>query len=40
MSLKLHFLSSEAIEDLKEKEYLKFNEKLESNKYELNNEQL
>ena len=35
MALKLHLLSSEAIEDLKEKEYLKFNEKLESNKYEL-----
>merc|ERR1712159_663965 len=39
MALKLHLLSSEAIEDLKEKEYLKFNEKLESNKYELSNEQ-
>ena len=30
MALKLHLLSSEAIEDLKEKEYLKFNEKLQS----------
>ena len=39
MALKLHLLSSEAIEDLKEKEYLKFNEKLQSNKYELSNEQ-
>ena len=39
MALKLHLLSSEAIEDLKEKEYLKFNEKLQSNKYELSKEQ-
>ena len=39
MALKLHLLSSEAIENLKEKEYLKFNEKHRFNKYELSKEQ-
>ncbi len=39
MALKLHLLSSEAIENLAEKEYLKFNEKLNSNTYDLSKEQ-
>tara|TARA_B100000029_G_scaffold92667_1_gene82623 strand:- start:4431 stop:6389 length:1959 start_codon:yes stop_codon:yes gene_type:complete len=39
MALKLHLLSNEAIESLEEKEYLKFNEKLQTNNYELNKEQ-
>ena len=39
MALKLHLLSSEAIENLAEKEYLKFNEKLNSNTYNLSKEQ-
>jgi len=39
MALKLHLLSSEAIENLEEKEYLKFNEKLKIQKYELSKEQ-
>jgi len=39
MALKLHLLSSEAIEILEEKEYLKFDEKLRTNKYKLSKEQ-
>ena len=39
MALKLHLLSNEAIEILEGKEYLKFDEKLQFNKYELNKEQ-
>ena len=39
MALKLHLLSSEAIENLVEKEYFKFYEKLQSKNYELSKEQ-
>ena len=39
MALKLHLLSSEAIEILAEKEYSKFDEKLQSNNYKLSKEQ-
>ena len=39
MALKLHLLSSEAIENLAEKEYFKFGEKLKSNNYKLSKEQ-
>ena len=39
MALKLHLLSSDAVEVLAEKEYLKFDEKLKINNYELSKEQ-
>ena len=39
MALKLHLLSSEAIENLQEKEYQKFNQTHQFNKYELSKEQ-
>ena len=39
MALKLHLLSSEAIENLAEKEYSKFEEKLQYKNYELSKEQ-
>ena len=39
MALKLHLLSSEAIEKLPDKEYLKFDEKLRLNNYNLSKEQ-